>query len=170
MTLTEIKTAFEGCPASAEAVNRNIRELSAIIKRIDRIKFECGYRKDGWFLGTMIECDPDYKDVVRHLKRLKWLKKAWKGEVGEGMDIEKARSVKFEDVHEWQKIRQRPGGFFALCPLHDDRVVGSFNVFTRQGQQWFKCFACSKQGDIISFTMALHGIGFKEAVGRLNAC
>jgi DNA primase len=50
------------------------------------------------------------------------------------------------------------------CPFHDDRNP-SFEV-DPQTQRW-KCWPCDKGGDAASLLMAVEGIGFPEAVGRL---
>ena len=170
LTLPEIREAFADCPASLQAVNRNIRELNAIVKKVDRIYFDAGYRDDGWFIREAIKADSNYKDIVRHLRNLKWLKKAWKNKEEDKMDldIEKARAVRFDDIYPWQQKRPKRGGFLALCPLHDDRNLGSFNVFEREGRQFYKCFACQSKGDVIAFVMGVERIGFSEAVKRLS--
>jgi DNA primase len=44
-----------------------------------------------------------------------------------------------------------------LCPFHSDSNKGSFRVNTDTGA--FKCYSCgTKGGDVIAFTMALHGL------------
>jgi DNA primase len=53
-----------------------------------------------------------------------------------------------------------------LCPFHADKNPGSFQVNTETGA--FKCFSCGiKGGDIIAFTMALHDLGFCDALIKL---
>jgi len=53
-----------------------------------------------------------------------------------------------------------------LCVFHNDTNTGSFKVNTETGQ--FKCFSCGVSGgDIISFTMALYGLNFGEALIKL---
>ncbi len=52
------------------------------------------------------------------------------------------------------------------CPFHADKKPGSFFVNIETGA--FKCFSCdSAGGDIIAYTMTLHGIQFTEALDRL---
>ncbi len=52
------------------------------------------------------------------------------------------------------------------CPFHDDKKPGSFYVNIETGA--FKCFSCGGAGgDIIAFTMTLHGIQFSEALDQL---
>lgn len=53
-----------------------------------------------------------------------------------------------------------------LCPFHADNKAGSFRVNVTSGA--FKCFACGVQGgDIIAYTMALHGLDFVGTLNRL---
>ena len=53
-----------------------------------------------------------------------------------------------------------------LCPFHADNNPGSFHVNLETGS--FNCFSCGeKGGDIIAFTMALHGLKFTEALAKL---
>lgn len=54
-----------------------------------------------------------------------------------------------------------------LCPFHSDNNSGSFHVNIQTGA--FKCFSCGVVGgDIIAFAMALHGLGFSEAINQLS--
>lgn len=53
-----------------------------------------------------------------------------------------------------------------LCLFHADNKPGSFRVNLATGA--FKCFACGAAGgDVIAFTMALHGLNFIEALAKL---
>lgn len=169
-SLHEIVAAFRDCPEAAAALNRNIRELAVVEAKIERLRFEWGYMPDGWFYRLIVAADPDYQYITQRLKRLRLLKKMFQRPEGwdREIDMEKARHVRFEDVYDWQKFKAKRDGFIALCPLHNDQAVGSFNVFTRDGRQWFKCFSCQNSGDIISFMKILHKTGFFEAVKLLN--
>jgi DNA primase len=61
------------------------------------------------------------------------------------------------------KCRWNEGG---LCPFHHDNKPGSFRINTETGA--FICFACgAKGGDMISFTMAKHGLDFPDALKKL---
>jgi DNA primase len=60
--------------------------------------------------------------------------------------------------HDWND-----GG---LCPFHADNSTGSFRVNLATGA--YKCFSCGETGgDIIAFTMAVHGLHFVEALTKL---
>lgn len=68
--------------------------------------------------------------------------------------------AKFKHSYGWQD-----GG---LCPFHSDNTTGSFRVNLTTGA--FMCFACEAKGhDIIAFTMAINGIGFRDALDTLSS-
>ena len=53
-----------------------------------------------------------------------------------------------------------------LCPFHADNKTGSFRVNLATGA--FKCFACGTSGgDVIAYTMELHGLSFTDALAKL---
>ena len=49
------------------------------------------------------------------------------------------------------------------CPLHH----GKDKNFS-YSDKWFKCFVCGESGSVIDFAMKLHGIGFRQALLRIN--
>ena len=54
--------------------------------------------------------------------------------------------------------------WIGLCPFHNEKTP-SFNV--HGGRQIFKCFGCSKGGDVFSFVMEFQGLSFYEALTTL---
>ncbi len=54
---------------------------------------------------------------------------------------------------------------FAVCPLHGDKNP-SLKVYG--GDRGWACFGCHKGGNVINLAMELYGIGFRDAVRRLN--
>lgn len=54
---------------------------------------------------------------------------------------------------------------FLRCPFHDEKTA-SLSIYG-EGKRW-RCFGCGRGGDVISFVMELYGIGFKQAVVRLD--
>src|SRR2546427_471200 len=52
----------------------------------------------------------------------------------------------------------------ALCPFHDDHRP-SFDVDPRR--QRYKCWACNKSGDVISFVQEFEHVSFPEALELL---
>lgn len=54
-----------------------------------------------------------------------------------------------------------------ICPFHNDGKPGSFFVNVESGG--YNCFSCgAKGGDVISFTMAVYGLSFPEALAKLS--
>ena len=50
-----------------------------------------------------------------------------------------------------------------LCPFHDDRKAGSFQINIASGA--FKCWSCTASGgDVIAFVMQKYNLPFKEAL------
>ncbi|MDR7155371.1 DNA primase [Sphingobium xenophagum] len=50
------------------------------------------------------------------------------------------------------------------CPFHEDRSP-SFVVYP---DQRYHCFGCNAGGDVVDFVMALHGVGYREALALLE--
>lgn len=63
-------------------------------------------------------------------------------------------------------IPLRPAGptFKGLCPFHEDKRP-SFDVDPRR--QRYRCWACSKFGDVINFVMEFEHVGFQDALELL---
>ena len=63
-------------------------------------------------------------------------------------------------------LKKRAWNDGGLCPFHADNKPGSFFVNNQTGA--FKCYSCGTHGgDIVAFTMALHGLQFVEALAKL---
>lgn len=56
-------------------------------------------------------------------------------------------------------------GGFAICPLHGDKDA-SLKVYG--GDRGWVCYGCHKGGDVINLARELYGVGFNEAIRRLN--
>lgn len=54
----------------------------------------------------------------------------------------------------------------AVCPFHGDRDA-SLKVYRDPRRGWH-CYGCHAGGDVIDFAMRLYGVGFREAVSRIN--
>ena len=61
-------------------------------------------------------------------------------------------------------LQARHGTFKGLCPFHDDHNA-SFDVDPRR--QRYRCWACSKIGDVFSFVMEHERVDFREALELL---
>lgn len=78
-------------------------------------------------------------------------------------NLENMNWEQFYNPHIHQsKVKQDQ--LIGLCPFHDDSTP-SFSVSLKTGQ--YKCFACGKEGNAITFLSEKEGIDTKEAYGRL---
>lgn len=55
----------------------------------------------------------------------------------------------------------------ALCPFHGDRKTPSLKVYEDPSRGWH-CFGCGKGGSVIDFAMEWYGIGFRQAILRID--
>ena len=69
-----------------------------------------------------------------------------------------------EVVGGYLALRPAGGTFKGLCPFHDDSTP-SFDVDPRR--QRYRCWACGKYGDVISFVQEHERVGFLEALELL---
>jgi hypothetical protein len=67
-------------------------------------------------------------------------------------------------VAEQVKLKRIGREVSGLCPFHREHTP-SFRVNGRKG--FYHCFGCGSHGDVIQFTMDVHGIGFRAAVELL---
>lgn len=63
------------------------------------------------------------------------------------------------------ELTPRGHGFVGCCPFHDDSTP-SLSVGGVPDR--FHCFGCGASGDVIDFVARLEGLGFREAVQRLD--
>ena len=54
---------------------------------------------------------------------------------------------------------------FICCPLHHEKTP-SLGMY-QNGKRW-KCFGCGDGGSVIDFVMKYFGIGFKQAITKIN--
>lgn len=67
-------------------------------------------------------------------------------------------------IGEHVALRPRGKEFVGLCPFHDDKRP-SLNV--SPAKQIYKCFSCGEGGDVFSFVMEYHKMGFRDALQHL---
>jgi hypothetical protein len=79
-------------------------------------------------------------------------------EIARRYPIEKLARSKLE-------LRHNGKNFISICPLHNEKTP-SFYIYTETNR--FCCFGCQEKGDVITLTIALYGISFKEAVEMLQ--
>jgi len=54
---------------------------------------------------------------------------------------------------------------FAVCPMHGDKDA-SLKVYG--GDRGWVCYGCHRGGDVINLARGLYGVGFNDAIRRLN--
>jgi len=64
------------------------------------------------------------------------------------------------------ELQPSGGALVGRCPFHDDG--GRPNLYVYPATQSWYCYRCSIGGDVISFVERMEGVGFREAVDRLN--
>lgn len=74
------------------------------------------------------------------------------------------RSVSMQDVLSRYGFEPNAKGFLC-CPFHKEKTP-SFRIYADGSR--FKCFGCGESGSVIDFTMKLFGIGFSQAILRMN--
>ncbi len=77
--------------------------------------------------------------------------------VKDGIDI-------VEVVQEHVRLERRGKDYVGLCPFHEEKTA-SFRV--DPDKQRFKCFGCTKEGDVFDFVGERERVGFPEAVRSL---
>jgi len=76
----------------------------------------------------------------------------------------RAASDVVDIVSDYVRLKKRGSNFFGLCPFHHEKTP-SFSVNPSMGI--YKCFGCSKGGNVFQFVMEVESIGFPEAVRML---
>jgi DNA primase len=67
-------------------------------------------------------------------------------------------------VGEHVVLKKSGSNYMGLCPFHNERSP-SFAV--SEPKQLYSCHGCKKGGDLVTFTMEIHGLSFMEAVEEL---
>src|SRR4030067_3230781 len=62
-------------------------------------------------------------------------------------------------------LKKKGSNYVGLCPFHKEKTP-SFTVNPKTNL--YHCFGCNAGGDVIGFICKMDGIGFKEAVEKLN--
>ncbi|HZS00056.1 MAG TPA: CHC2 zinc finger domain-containing protein [Chloroflexota bacterium] len=78
------------------------------------------------------------------------------------------RAHPVEEIVSRYGIELRPVGraLVGRCPFHADG--GRPNLHVYPGSASWYCYRCAVGGDVISFVMRLEGLGFRDAVARLD--
>ena len=82
------------------------------------------------------------------------------------LDEIRARLSLSDIVSRRVKLTQRGREHTGLCPFHNEKSP-SFTV--SNDKNFYHCFGCGAQGDVIGYLMRVDGVSFPEAVERLAA-
>ena len=69
-------------------------------------------------------------------------------------------------VGEYVDLRKSGTGYVGLCPFHNDRSIGSFQV--SPAKNMCKCFSCGKSADPVAFIMMMERLDFPDAIRWLG--
>ncbi len=61
-------------------------------------------------------------------------------------------------------LKKKGASFWGNCPFHGEKTP-SFSVSPAKG--FYKCFGCSKSGNVFTFLMEIEGLNFPEAIKRV---
>ncbi|MEI7686043.1 MAG: DNA primase [Planctomycetota bacterium] len=131
-------------------------------------------------MGTLLQSFSAYTGASRFSTSSKSVRlSVWPGD-NDGSDLAREYRVNDDWVDLKQQVKEandivdvvggyiplRPAGptFKGLCPFHEDKRP-SFDVDPRR--QRYRCWACSKFGDVISFVMEYEHVGFQDALELL---
>lgn len=122
------------------------------------------YNSEEDIRSDMAERESVWQSVYFHTA---WIKNHTKPErvvrardTGMGTNIERAKGVLLTELLSFN------GGGNALCPFHSE-TEGSLHYYKDNNKAW--CFGgCGRGYDAIDIVMKQEGVGFKEAVERLN--
>jgi len=69
-----------------------------------------------------------------------------------------------EVVSEYVRLEKRGGGYFGLCPFHNEKTP-SFHV--EPVRQFYYCFGCNNGGNVFHFIMNIENLSFPDALRLL---
>ena len=84
--------------------------------------------------------------------------------------IDQANSDIVSVVQQFVSLKKAGKNWHACCPFHNEKTP-SFTVSEsggKDGHGFFYCFGCGASGNAIGFVMDHLGIGFRDAVERIN--
>ncbi|NTV40776.1 MAG: hypothetical protein HGA61_00685 [Candidatus Moranbacteria bacterium] len=127
-----------------------------------------------WFAEEIIKMlmMPELSALEKNLFRLNNLqnlikpnkRKNTREKLSEKIEIAKQYPIE-ELARNKLNIKKSGNTFSALCPLHNEKTP-SFYIYPASNRYY--CFGCQAKGDVITLTMALYGLDFKEAVALLQ--
>jgi len=153
----------------------NIEEKKQEIK--DKLKRLYDFKTDEfseWFGEYLIKMSlmPELNKLEKNLFKLNYLKhliNPTKQTDANCKFKEKIEIAKRYPIEELAKnmlgIRQVGKNFISLCPIHNEKTP-SFYIYPESNRYY--CFGCQTKGDVITLTMTLYGLDFKNAVEMLQ--
>ena len=69
-------------------------------------------------------------------------------------------------VGDYVTLKKKGTGYVGLCPFHNDRSIGSFQV--SPSKNMCKCFSCGRSADPVAFVMAMERLDFPDAIRWLG--
>ena len=81
-------------------------------------------------------------------------------------ELKRAHPVEMVIARYGVELRPSGSALVGRCPLHVDEGRPNLHVYPAS-RSWY-CYRCSMGGDVISFVQRIEGLGFREAVGRLQ--
>lgn len=154
-----------------EAIKEKEQEMGDALNKIYALETD---KFSEWFGEEVVRMQmmPALEELELNLLRLNHLKYL------SNPNLQKNDYYKFEEKIENAKrypiaelarskleFRQVGKNFVILCPFHNEKTP-SFYIYPETNR--FYCFGCQEKGDVITLTMALYGINFKEAVALLQ--
>lgn len=175
--LPEIYLIMDGDKAGksgAERITQKFREAYADGKKIRLprlIELPDGYDPDKFFL-TYTEPE-DY--IAQQAHEQKFAKPIYKKKynsfqqsmINESSDPEVIKQMNdiVEVIGSRISLERSGANYISRCPFHDEKTA-SFVV--SPGKQIYKCFGCGVSGDVFSFVMKYHDVGFAQAMKMLG--
>lgn len=78
--------------------------------------------------------------------------------------VEIKQKLDTKTVFEYYGYKPNRAGF-VCCPFHSEKTA-SMKIY--EGDKGYYCFGCGAFGDIITFVQQYFGVGFKDAIQKLN--
>lgn len=78
--------------------------------------------------------------------------------------VEIKQRLDTKQVLEYYGFKPNRAGFIC-CPFHSEKTA-SMKIY--EGDKGYHCFGCGASGDVIKFVQQYFGIGFKDAIQKLN--
>lgn len=160
LTPQQIKEAFpEGEEILKELLKKNRKDIKNVVQWYEEFLKEDYPTETRMFMTCFVEvCVLDSLTKKQSLikRQLSYYKKD-----DNSFDIEKARMVPIESLHDFGHMRVSAKRIIVKCPFHDEKKA-SFVIY--RDSNTYHCFSCRSGHSVIDFIIKLHRTTFKEAV------